>query len=80
MIGCILAYSIFTGMCYSWHAFGGWGHALSGLGMGGEWSLAVALVIECWPERHRPKLAGIIGALERRPSVVGRSLWRSRGR
>ena len=32
------------------------------LGMGGEWSLAVALVMECWPERHRSKLAGIIGA------------------
>jgi MFS family permease len=30
--------------------------------MGGEWSLAVALVVECWPERHRPKLAGVIGA------------------
>jgi MFS family permease len=30
--------------------------------MGGEWSLAVALVMECWPERHRSKLAGIIGA------------------
>ena len=30
--------------------------------MGGEWSLAVALVMECWPERHRPKLAGVIGA------------------
>src|SRR5204863_406901 len=32
------------------------------LGMGGEWSLGVALVMECWPEKHRPKLAGAIGA------------------
>jgi MFS family permease len=30
--------------------------------MGGEWSLGVALVMECWPERHRPMLAGAIGA------------------
>jgi MFS family permease len=30
--------------------------------MGGEWSLGVALVMECWPEKHRPWLAGAIGA------------------
>jgi MFS family permease len=30
--------------------------------MGGEWSLGVALVMECWPERWRPLLAGVIGA------------------
>ena len=32
------------------------------LGMGGEWSLGVALIMECWPEKHRPILAGLIGA------------------
>lgn len=32
------------------------------LGMGGEWALGVALVVECWPERFRPLLAGVIGA------------------
>jgi MFS family permease len=30
--------------------------------MGGEWSLGVALVMECWPEKNRPLLAGAIGA------------------
>jgi MFS family permease len=30
--------------------------------MGGEWSLGVALVMECWPERYRPWLAAAIGA------------------
>jgi len=35
---------------------------LSALGMGGQWSLGVALVMECWPERWRPALAGAIGA------------------
>ncbi len=35
---------------------------LAALGMGGEWALGVALVMECWPEKHRPWLAGAIGA------------------
>ena len=30
--------------------------------MGGEWSLGVALVMECWPESKRPLMAGVIGA------------------
>src|SRR5580658_1321412 len=32
------------------------------LGMGGEWALGVALVMEVWPSRFRPLLAGVIGA------------------
>src|SRR5438876_865243 len=35
---------------------------LSALGMGGEWSLGVALVMEIWPEESRALLAGLIGA------------------
>jgi MFS family permease len=35
---------------------------LAAIGMGGEWALGVALVMECWPEKHRPLLAGAIGA------------------
>jgi MFS family permease len=60
----ILAYSLFTGACYfataPWHlaVF----RFIASTGMGGMWALAVALVMECWPERHRPKLAGAIGA------------------
>lgn len=34
---------------------------LAAVGMGGEWSLGVALVMELWPARARPYLAGIIG-------------------
>lgn len=64
MVLSILAYSIFTGAGYfateAWHL--GVCRFLASLGMGGEWALAVALVVECWPERHRPKLAGAIGA------------------
>jgi MFS family permease len=35
---------------------------LAALGMGGEWALGVALVMECWPSKYRPLLAGFIGA------------------
>lgn len=60
----ILFYSGFTGLCYfaaePWQL--GTLRFLAALGMGGEWSLGVALVMESWPERHRPLLAGAIGA------------------
>lgn len=60
----ILTYSIFTALGYfaqePWHL--GFFRFLAALGMGGEWSLGVALVMECWPERLRPLMAGIIGA------------------
>jgi MFS family permease len=60
----VLTYALFTGAC---------GLAQDGpqmmalrfiaaLGMGGEWSLGVALVMESWPPRARPVLAGLIGA------------------
>ena len=64
LVLCMLMFSGFTGACYfatsAWHI--GVCLFLASLGMGGAWSLAVALVMECWPERHRPKLAGLIGA------------------
>jgi MFS family permease len=64
MILSILAYSLFTGCCYfaqtTWQ-FGIF-RFLAAVGMGGEWSLGVALVMECWPEKHRPLLSGAIGA------------------
>jgi len=60
----ILAYSVFTGLCYfakePWHL--GALRFLAAFGMGGEWSLGVALVMEAWPRDKRPLLAGIIGA------------------
>jgi MFS transporter, SHS family, sialic acid transporter len=64
MVLSILAYSLFTGCCYfateAWHL--GFFRFLAAVGMGGEWSLGVALVMEAWPEKHRPLLAGAIGA------------------
>jgi MFS transporter, SHS family, sialic acid transporter len=64
MVFSVLTYALFTGLC---------GLArtpleiaglrfLSALGMGGEWALGVALVMEAWPGRARPVLAGVIGA------------------
>lgn len=59
----ILIYSVFTGLCY----FVTSPEQLlvlrffAALGMGGQWALAVALVMECWPDRFRPILAGVIG-------------------
>jgi SHS family sialic acid transporter-like MFS transporter len=64
MTASILCYSVFTGFCYfaaqPWHlaAF----RFVAALGMGGEWALGVALVMESWPESRRPLLAGLIGA------------------
>jgi MFS family permease len=60
----ILCYSLFTGLCYfatqPWHL--GALRFVAALGMGGEWALGVALVMESWPARLRPLMAGCIGA------------------
>ena len=52
----IFVYSVFTGLCYfaqSPAQIGGL-RFFSAVGMGGEWSLGVALVMEVWPARFRP--------------------------
>src|SRR5204863_1216364 len=60
----ILTYSIFSGACYFVHSPAQFGalRFIAALGMGGEWALGVALVMESWPRDKRPLLAGIIGA------------------
>lgn len=60
----VLTYAIFSGLCgFSTQA---WQVVLlrfvAALGMGGEWSLGVALVMEVWPNRSRALMAGLIGA------------------
>ncbi len=60
----IFTYAIFTGLC----GFANQAHHLAilrfiaSLGMGGEWALGVALIIEVWPENSRAFLAGLMGA------------------
>jgi MFS transporter, SHS family, sialic acid transporter len=59
----ILTYSVFTGLCFfarvPWEL--GALRFIAAFGMGGEWSLGVALVMEAWPRGNRALLAGIIG-------------------
>jgi len=60
----ILTYALFTGLCGFAHEawqVGGL-RFIAALGMGGEWSLGVALVMEIWPNRSRAFMAGLIGA------------------
>lgn len=60
----ILFYSVFAGL-------GAWVQTqeqmlvlrfVVGLGVGGVWPNAVALVAECWPDKARPTVAGLMGA------------------
>lgn len=64
MVFSVLTYALFTGLCGL--AQGPWQMVglrfLAALGMGGEWALGVALVMESWPQTLRPLLAGLIGA------------------
>src|SRR4051794_33886051 len=64
MIMSMLAYSLFTGVMYfaqsPWQL--GLCRFLAAIGMGGEWSLGVALVMEAWPRDKRPLMAGVIRA------------------
>jgi MFS transporter, SHS family, sialic acid transporter len=65
MVFSVLTYAAFTGLCglaeSAWQLAGL--RFLSALGMGGEWSLGVALVMESWAPQSRPVLAGLIGAI-----------------
>jgi MFS family permease len=60
----VLTYALFTGLCgfagAAWQV--GILRFIAALGMGGEWSLGVALVMEVWPNRSRAFMAGLIGA------------------
>ena len=59
----ILTYAVFSGVCGlasdAWQVAGF--RFIASLGMGGEWSLGIALVMEVWPDRSRGWLAGVIG-------------------
>lgn len=60
----VLTFTLFTGLCglsdnfSQLVAF----RFLASLGLGGEWSLGVALVMEVWPNQSRATMAGLIGA------------------
>lgn len=60
----ILVYSGFTGLLYFVQSPGQIAalRFVAAVGMGGEWALGVALVMEVWDAKYRPLLAGMIGA------------------
>lgn len=70
----VLTYALFTGLCgvvtdikigefvFSGAIQLGLLRFIASIGMGGEWSLGVALVMEVWPNRSRAFMAGLIGA------------------
>src|SRR5207237_3941014 len=62
MVFSVLTYAVFTACCG--FAQAAWQLAAlrftAALGMGGEWSLGVALVMETWSAHARPVLAGLI--------------------
>lgn len=64
MMASILTYALFSGLggftAAAWHMV--LVRFFAALGMGGEWSLGVALVMEVWQGRSRALLAGLIGA------------------
>jgi MFS family permease len=60
----VLTYAVFTSMCGGVTSPMQLGvlRFVASLGMGGEWSLGVALVMEVFPNRSRAFMAGLIGA------------------
>jgi MFS family permease len=60
----ILVYSGFTGLLYFVHTPFQMAvlRCTAAIGMGGEWALGVALVMEVWDAKYRSFLAGLIGA------------------
>jgi MFS family permease len=60
----VLTYALCSGLCgfasSAWEV--GLLRFVAALGMGGEWSLGVALINELWPGRSRAFLAGLVGA------------------
>jgi MFS transporter, SHS family, sialic acid transporter len=63
LVWSVATYSVFSGLCgfatHPWHL--AVLRFIASLGMGGEWALGVALVMEVWPSTSRPMLAGLIG-------------------
>ena len=60
----VLTYAVFTSLCGVVNTPMQLGllRFIASLGMGGEWSLGVALVMEVFPNRSRAFMAGLIGA------------------
>jgi len=79
MIVTVLIYATFTGLSAVTHNIWQFGACrfLGALGLGGEWGLGVALVMETWPNAKRPVLAGLLGSSANVGLIVSAlaSLW-----
>ena len=63
MVITVLVYAVFTGLSgfvRNWQELAVC-RFLGATGLGGEWGLGVALVMETWPNTSRPVLAGLLG-------------------
>jgi len=63
MVLTVLVYAVFTGLSgfvRNWPELAAC-RFLGAMGLGGEWGLGVALVMETWPNASRPLLAGLLG-------------------
>jgi MFS family permease len=63
MIITVAVYAVFTGLSGFSRTFAQLAACrfLGAMGLGGEWGLGVALVMETWPNASRPLLAGLLG-------------------
>lgn len=79
MIITVLIYAVFAGLSAlsqnTWQF--GTCRFLGAMGLGGEWGLGVALVMETWPNAKRPMLAGLLGSAANVGFLVSSSvaLW-----
>jgi SHS family sialic acid transporter-like MFS transporter len=79
MIITVLIYAVFAGLSAlsqnTWQF--GTCRFLGAMGLGGEWGLGVALVMETWPNAKRPVLAGLLGSAANVGFLVSSSvaLW-----
>jgi MFS family permease len=77
MILTILFYSLFTGLsAFSWDFWSfGFFRFLTGLGVGGQFSVGVALVAETMPNRARPFALGLLQALSALGNITAASMF-----
>lgn len=82
MIITVLIYAAFTGLSALTTNMWQFGACrfLGAMGLGGEWGLGVALVMETWPNAKRPVLAGLLGSSANVGLIVSAlaSLWAAR--
>jgi MFS family permease len=76
MTATVLVYAVFTGLSglsrNVWQLAGC--RFLGAMGLGGEWGVGVALVMEAWPNTSRPVLAGLLGAASNVGFLIAASL------